>query len=131
MKVEWIKVLGRPLSAQASRKRSYIERIKACGRRHFPTPWAVPLSLQIFYVLDRHTGNIPDLDNLDKVVIDALKSIAYLDDCQIRSRKSERLYCGERVVSSAHIMPPASDLQKTAQLEKQECIFIGVTDALL
>jgi hypothetical protein len=87
--------------------------------------------VQIFYVLDRRTGNIPDIDNLDKVVIDALKSVAYVDDCQIRSRKSERFFCGERVVSSAHIMPPASDLQKTAQLQRQECVFIGVTDALL
>ena len=131
MKVEWIKVLGRPLSYQASRKKGYIERIKACGNQHFPTPWTVPLSLQIFYVINRTAGSIPDLDNLDKVVIDALKSIAYLDDRQIRSRKSERLFSGEPVVSSAGIMPPASDLQKTAQLKKQECIFIGITDVLL
>jgi hypothetical protein len=64
-------------------------------------------------------------------VLDALKSIAYLDDAQIRSRKSERFYCGDRVVSSANIMPPGSELQKTAQLKKEECTFIGITDALL
>lgn len=131
MKVEWIKVPGRPLSAQANSKKSHIERIRSCGRQRFPTPWSVPLSVQIFYVLDRRSGHTPDLDNLDKLVLDALKSIAYLDDGQIRSRKSERLYCGEPVVSSANIMPPASELQKTAQLKKQECTFIGITDALL
>lgn len=131
MKVEWIKVPGRPLSAQANSKKSHIELIKTCGRQRFQTPWSVPLSVQIFYVLDRRSGHTPDLDNLDKLVLDALKSIAYLDDGQIRSRKSERIYCGEPVVSSANIMPPASELQKTAQLKKQECTFIGITDVLL
>jgi len=133
MKVEWIKVLGRPLAAppDSNSKKRHIEHIKTCGKQRFQTPWTVPLSVQIFYVLYRRTGNTPDLDNLDKLVLDALKSIAYLDDGQIRSKKSERLYCGEPVVSSAHIMPPGSELQKTAQLRKQECTFIGVTDVLL
>jgi len=131
MKVEWIKIPGRPLSAGAEKKKHYVELIKTCGRLRFPKPWSVPLSVQIFYVIDRRAGHTPDLDNLDKLVLDALKSIAYLDDGQVRSRKSERVYCGERVISSAHIMPPASDLQKTAQLNKQECTFIGITDALL
>jgi len=112
MKVEWIKIPGRPLSAQAKQKKRYIDLIETCG-------------------IERRAGHTPDLDNLDKLVLDALKSIVYLDDGQIRSRKSERLYCGEPVVSSAHIMPPASELQKTAQLKKEECTFIGVTDALL
>ncbi len=131
MKVEWIKVPGRPLSVQAQHKKRYIDLIKSCGRQRFQNPWSEPLSVQIFYVIDRRDGNIPDLDNLDKLVLDALKSIVYLDDVQIRSRKSERLYCGEPVVSSAGIMPPASELQKTAQLKKEECTFIGVTDCLL
>lgn len=131
MKVEWIKVPGRPLSVQAQNKKRHIELIKTCGRRRFQNPWSEPLSVQIFYVIDRRDGNIPDLDNLDKLVLDALKSIVYLDDVQIRSRKSERLYCGVPVVSSAGIMPPASELQKTAELKKEECTFIGVTDCLL
>jgi Holliday junction resolvase RusA-like endonuclease len=131
MKVEWIKVPGRPLSAQAKVKNGHTELIRMCGRQRFQTPWTVPISVQIFYVLDRRPGHTPDLDNLDKLVLDALKSIAYLDDGQIRSRKSERLYCGEPVVSSANIMPPASELQKTAQLKKLECTFIGITDVLL
>jgi Holliday junction resolvase RusA-like endonuclease len=70
------------------------------------------------YVIAPRPGHAPDLDNLDKPIIDALKSIVYLDDGQIRSRKSERLYCGESV-SSANIKPPASDLQKTVQLQKK------------
>ena len=108
-----------------------MELIAACGRKRFEKPWTVSLSVQLFYVMDRRPGHTPDLDNLDKLVCDALKSIAYLDDGQIRSKKSERLYCGETVVSTAHIMPPGSELQKTAQLRKQECTFIGVTDVLL
>jgi len=131
MKVEWIKIPGRPLSAQAKQKKRYIDLIETCGRRRFQNPWSVPLSVQIFYVIERRAGHTPDLDNLDKLVLDALKSIVYFDDGQIRSRKSERIYCGERVVSSAHIMPPGSELQKTAQLKKEECTFIGVTDGLL
>lgn len=76
-------------------------------------------------------GHAPDLDNLDKLIIDALKKIVYLDDGPIHSRKSERLYCGEPVVTSANIMPPASELQRTAQRQKEECTFIGITDVLL
>lgn len=131
MKVEWIKVPGRPVSAQARFKRKHVELIKACGRQRFQAPWSVPISVQIFYVLNRMSGNTPDLDNLDKLVLDALKSVAYIDDSQICSRKSERFYCGERVVSSAGIMPPGSELHKTAQLKQEECTFIGITDALL
>jgi hypothetical protein len=131
MRVEWIKVPGRPLSAQAKFKKAYIEFVSTCGRRQFRKPWDVPISLQIFYVIAPRPGHAPDLDNLDKLIIDALKSIVYLDDGQIRSRKSERLYCGESVVSSANIMPPASELQRTAQLQKEECTFIGVIDVLL
>jgi hypothetical protein len=131
MKVEWIKIPGRPLSAQAKLKKRYIELVKTCGRQRFQKPWSVPLSVQIFYVIARRADHPPDLDNLNKLVLDALKSIAYLDDGQIRSRKSERLYCGDPVVSSANIMPPASELQRTAQLKKEECTFVGVTDVLL
>lgn len=131
MKVEWIKVPGRPVSAQATFKKRHIELIRACGQQRFQVPWSIPISVQIFYILHRLSGNLPDLDNLDKLVLDALKSVAYLDDSQIRSRKSERFYCGERVVSSANIMPPGSQLQKTAQLKKEECTFIGITDVLL
>ncbi|MBI4247315.1 MAG: RusA family crossover junction endodeoxyribonuclease [Candidatus Rokubacteria bacterium] len=137
MKVEWIKVPGRPVSAQArskqskQSKRKHIELIKSCGQQRFKAPWNIPISVQIFYVFDRTRQNTPDLDNLDKLVLDALKSIAYLDDSQICSRKSERFYSGERVVSSAGIMPPGSELQKTAQLNREECTFIGITDALL
>ncbi|MDE2484373.1 MAG: RusA family crossover junction endodeoxyribonuclease [candidate division NC10 bacterium] len=131
MKVEWIKVPGRPVSAQATFKKNHIELIKACGRQRFQAPWSIPLSAQIFYVLHRLSGNTPDLDNLDKLVLDALKSVAYFDDSQIRSRKSERIYCGERVASSANIMPPGSELQKTAELRREECTFIGITDALI
>jgi hypothetical protein len=89
--------------------------------------------VQIFYVIARPADHrqLPDLDNLDKLVLDALKEIAYLDDRQIRSKKSERLYCAERAVSSAGIMPQASELQITAELKKEECTFIGITDVLL
>ena len=131
MKVEWVKIPARPLSVQAKQKKRSIELIETCGRKRFQKPWTEPLSVQIFYVINRRDGNTPDLDNLDKLVLDALKSIAYLDDGQIRSRKSERVYCGEPVKSSAAIMPPGSELQKTAQLEKEECTFIGITDCLL
>jgi Holliday junction resolvase RusA-like endonuclease len=131
MKVEWIKVPGRPVSSQATFKKNHVELIRTCGRQRFEAPWSIPISVQIFYVLHRSSGGTPDLDNLDKLVLDALKSIAYLDDTQIRSRKSERFYCGDPVVTSANITPPGSELQKTAQLKKEECTFIGITDALL
>jgi Holliday junction resolvase RusA-like endonuclease len=132
MTVEWIKIPGRPLSAQSKgSKKRHIEVVKRCAEKRFQKPWREPLSVQIFYVIARRPGHLQDLDNLDKLLLDALKTIVYLDDSQIRSKKSERLYCGERAISSAGIMPPASELQITAELKKEECTFIGITDVLL
>ena len=112
MKVEWIKIPGRPLSAQPKDlKRGTLKLLSSVQKKRFQKPWREPLSVQIFYVVARRPGHLQDLDNLDKLVLDALKAIVYFDDSQIRSRKSERLYCGERAVSSAGIMPPASELQ--------------------
>jgi Endodeoxyribonuclease RusA len=131
MTVEWIKVPGRLLTAQAKFKTGYIEVVSTGGRRRFHKPWNVPDFTSNFYMIAPRPGHAPDLDNLEKPIIDALKKIVYLDDGQIHSRKSERLYCGDPVMSSANIMPPASELQRTAQLQKEECTFIGITDALL
>jgi Holliday junction resolvase RusA-like endonuclease len=135
MKVEWIKIPVRPVSAQAKRaaKNNYIEVVQRCAKPLFPKPWCGSLSVQIFYVIARPSDNrnLSDLDNFDKLLLDALKAIAYVDDRQIYSKKSERIYCGDRVVTSAGIMPSGNKLQETAQLKKEECTFIGITDVLL
>lgn len=136
MTVQWIKIPRSPLSVQSKNKRRkelYIELVKLCAQKQFQKPLSEPLSVQIFYIIDRPADprQISDLDNFDKLLLDALKAVAYLDDRQIRSKKSERLYCGEPVISSASIMPPGSALQITAQLNKEECTFIGITDGLL
>lgn len=86
----------------------------------------------IFYVVSGPSDNrnLSDLDNFDKLLFDALKAIAYSDDRQICSKKSERIYCGEPVVTGAGIMPPGNELQVSAQLKKEECTF-GIADVLL
>ena len=38
-----------------------------------------------------HTGR-PDIDNLDKLVLDSLTGIAYKDDCQVADKQSKRMW---------------------------------------
>lgn len=72
--------------------------------RDLSMPWAGPLALSlVFYFLrpkslpkrvTRHAKR-PDVDNLAKAVLDALRSIAYQDDGQITKLEVEKRY-GEK-----------------------------------
>jgi Holliday junction resolvase RusA-like endonuclease len=42
----------------------------------------------------KHVTKKPDLDNLEKAVMDALNGIAYLDDAQVVRKNSEKKFSG-------------------------------------
>ena len=50
-------------------------------------------------------SNIPDLDNLVKLVCDSLNRVFYKDDSQISQLKAEKLYCDvdEKARTEVHI----------------------------
>lgn len=131
MDTYWIKIPGRPRSAQGSKNREYRELVECCAKKACPKPMKGDLSVCLFYVFEDISGRNPDLDNLNKLFLDAIKGIAYADDSQVHVSRSERHFCGKTVVSLAPIMPPAHALQEAVELKKEECTFIGVTDAQL
>ena len=74
--------------------------VKEEARRHFERPfdWPVVVSL-IFYMprpksrrLDFWVPTTPDLDNLEKSVLDALNGVAYTDDRLVVAKSSSKRY---------------------------------------
>lgn len=70
------------------------------ARRHFERPfdWPVVVSM-VFYIerprsrrLDFWVSTTPDLDNLEKSVLDALNGIAYTDDRLVVAKSSSKRY---------------------------------------
>jgi Holliday junction resolvase RusA-like endonuclease len=124
--INWIKIPGRALSAQAKYTKDYKAQIVELARRKFLQPLTGDLTVVLLFVVDKKNGQDIDLDNAVKLVLDALKGIAYLDDIQVNPHWAERFYCGQRVVTSAPILPHTNDLQRTVEIDQKECVFIGL-----
>jgi len=129
MDIKWLKVLGRPKSSQGKSKNDYRQRVAEQGRKEFSKPFAGELTVVLLYVIERIKGQEPDLDNLTKVALDALKGIAYEDDFQGNPERMERFYCGECVKTSAPMLPPGNALQRSAEIDREECTYIGIANS--
>lgn len=126
MKVRWIKLLERAKSIQSASIKAYQQRIKKVAMNQFSKPWLEDLKVVILIGLKDKRGCMPDLDNLEKPILDALNGIAYNDDKQIKRKYSECHFCGDPVKTDSYILPPRDEFQKIVQLERRECIFIGI-----
>lgn len=82
--------------------REWEAHVKEEARRHFERPfdWPVVVSL-IFYMprpksrrLDFWVPTTPDLDNLEKSVLDALNGVAYTDDRLVVAKSASKRYAG-------------------------------------
>jgi Holliday junction resolvase RusA-like endonuclease len=73
---------GKPKSFQSGGSHSrYKETIRDIARQKFPRPLNCPVEVQIIFA-DKYDQR-PDADNVLKTAIDALKTVAYFDDCQV------------------------------------------------
>ena len=83
----WIK--GQPRSDQAHGPSTrYIERIREEAKSQIqgpPLSSSTRLDIEIIY---SSRGVRPDVDNVSKLILDALKGIVYYDDSQIRAAKT-------------------------------------------
>ena len=82
MPEEPIIIPGRAISVRARGSRRYKQRIYGIAKPFFPQPLTgrnIRLQVHYFYT----TGNIVDLDNLLKCVLDGLSGAAYEDDSQV------------------------------------------------
>ncbi len=82
MPEEPIIVPGRAISIRARGSRRYKQRIHDIAKPFFPQPLTsrnIRLQVHYFYT----TGQVVDLDNLLKCVLDGLSGAAYEDDSQV------------------------------------------------
>ena len=77
--------------------------IKNEAERHFEIPfdWPVVVSI-VFHMprpksrrLDIWVPTTPDLDNLEKSVLDALSEVAYTDDCLVVAKSASKKYVSQ------------------------------------
>lgn len=80
--------------------------IKMIASQHFEQPLDVPITLDITFKLPRPKrliwktkpmpelpcANQPDIDNLEKSVLDGLNGIAFMDDRQVWEKHSKKVY---------------------------------------
>lgn len=79
----WIE--GRPLSSRSKQPAGYKERIRQAAVREISAPTASSrLEIEIIFGA---RGHRPDVDNLGKHTLDALKGVLYADDAQVRTIK--------------------------------------------
>lgn len=78
----WVK--GFPKSQQSSSFERYRENIRCAAREKFPTPLGSgQIEIEVVFA-DKRTPR-PDVDNVPKPILDALKGIVYRDDAQVVS----------------------------------------------
>jgi crossover junction endodeoxyribonuclease RusA len=77
-------VPGAPRSAQGGSRTRYVEGIRAAAREVVRTVLRTGrIDLEVWFVSD--SGVRPDVDNVLKPIMDALKGVVYEDDRQVRS----------------------------------------------
>lgn len=85
-------------------------------------PWEGPVRLQVLYEFlgpktvweGKEMLTKPDLDNLDKMVLDALNGVAFRDDSQVVTKTSTKRYgVSERTTVQLHFYHPTPKPTKT------------------
>jgi Holliday junction resolvase RusA-like endonuclease len=77
----WVDGVPKSSQGKAKMNRAYVERIKSAAQREFVAPVAGPVEITIVF---KDWSSRPDVDNVEKVAIDALKGIVFIDDKQVR-----------------------------------------------
>lgn len=101
--VIYFTVPGEPLSKERPRwgarhtytpKRTAAAEVRVVDAFEFAYPLGEPLSGELRVRLDFYKGNRrrTDIDNLQKLVLDALNGVAYVDDWQVAELTSTRAY---------------------------------------
>lgn len=73
---------GRCISKKAKSASKYSQKIRAEAKKSISEPFLEKISVVIDLFL-RGSSNRPDIDNATKVILDALKGVAYQDDKEV------------------------------------------------
>ena len=99
--------------------------IKEEAKKHFNSPmdWPVVVTLK-FYMprpksrrLDLWVPTTPDLDNLEKSVLDGLNGIAYTDDKLVVAKSSSKKYVQDGVPGVDIVVTSISDQKKLLEYD--------------
>lgn len=97
---------GKPIVYTPRKTARFEARVSAIAQQHFPTPFKGAVSVKLRLLMPRPKrlmrvkdpeGEVPhvvrpDLDNLEKTVIDGLNGVAFVDDKQVFSKRSVKMY---------------------------------------
>jgi len=117
-------VPGRPLAVGSGSRSRYRQSIADAARAAVPAPTSSRrVDIEVWFVA-RKLRRRADVDNVLKVILDALKGIVYEDDAQVRSVRVVAL-----PLDDAHVLPGQVSLEALARLvEQPEHFLINIFD---
>ncbi len=91
---------GRTWSFTPKKVAAWEGEVRSEAERHFERPFEGPVALTLVFHLsrpdsrrnERFVSTTPDLDNLEKAILDALNGVAYEDDRLVAVKSSTKLY---------------------------------------
>jgi len=91
---------GRTWSFTPKKVAEWEKQVKAEAEKYFTEPFTGPVALTIGFYMRRpksrrkenYVETTPDLDNLEKAVLDSLNGVAYLDDRYVVVKSAAKLY---------------------------------------
>ena len=91
---------GRTWSYTPKKVTKWEDKVKEEAEKHFPVPISGPVALTIGFYLSRPKSRkkenyvpvTPDLDNLEKAILDGLNEVAYEDDKLVVVKSAAKFY---------------------------------------
>lgn len=119
-------VPGRPLAVGSGSRNRYRQSIADAARATVPAPTrSRRVDIEVWFVVWERRRRA-DVDNVLKVILDALKGIVYDDDAQVRSVRVVAL-----PLDDAHMLPGQVSLEALGRLAGQpEHFLINIFDGL-
>ncbi len=121
-------VYGMPVSLQGSavNRRRFQQYLRGEALRIWGDSPTVRnfVAVEILFCVDRATKNIPDIDNVLKPILDALKNLAYDDDDQVTD-----IICRKRFFGSELASPNPSPTLLGCYTASTPFVYIRLTEA--
>ncbi len=118
---------GPAVSQQARRsglRDEWRERVRSAAEERWPDD-TIPVESPVkFSIVNFYDLNEVDVDNIPKLILDALKGLIFIDDSQVTD-----LTCLKRHVGTAPIVGPPADLMSESTYSGQDFTYVRVEEA--
>lgn len=103
------------------RVRDWEDIIREEARKHFERPFDWPVVVSLIFLMPRPksrrleywVSTTPDLDNLEKSVLDAMNEVAYTDDRLVVVKSSSKRYVQKEEEPGVHVIVTAITEQRS------------------